>query len=143
MEFVEAPAFTRHVADYLKDDDYRRMQAQLAANPQLGDVMPGTAGFRKMRWADTRRGKGRRGGIRIIYYYFPFGEQIWLVTLYDKGESDPETEKSLENRDPSRIKRPSGTPSKQEPRIREDTIDDQKRCFFRNDGRRSRDESAS
>ena len=98
MEFVEAPAFTRHIADYLNDDDYRRMQAQLAANPQLGDVMPGTAGFRKMRWADTRRGKGRRGGIRIIYYYFPFEEQIWLVTLYDKGEAadlTPKQKKAL------------------------------------------------
>ncbi len=70
MEFIEAPAFTRHLSDYLNDDGYRELQAKLAANPDLGDVMPGTGGFRKMRWADARRGKGRRGGLRIIYYYF-------------------------------------------------------------------------
>lgn len=57
MEFIEAPAFTRHVHEYLNDDDYRTLQAELAANPELGDVMSGTGGFRKMRWADPRRGK--------------------------------------------------------------------------------------
>ena len=49
--------------------------------------MPGTGGFRKMRWADARRGKGQRGGLRIIYYYFPADHQIWLMTLYDKNEA--------------------------------------------------------
>ena len=49
--------------------------------------MPGTGGFRKLRWADPRRGKGRRGGLRIIYYYFSSERQIWLVTLYDKDEA--------------------------------------------------------
>ncbi|MGD0569913.1 MAG: hypothetical protein ABSA78_16050 [Candidatus Sulfotelmatobacter sp.] len=48
--------------------------------------MPGTGGFRKVRWADARRGKGRRGGLRVIYYYFKSDSQIWLMTLYDKGE---------------------------------------------------------
>lgn len=49
--------------------------------------MPGTGGFRKMRWADVRRGKGRKGGLRIIYYHFPSDDQIWLMTLYDKDEA--------------------------------------------------------
>lgn len=49
--------------------------------------MPGTGGFRKVRWADRRRGKGRRGGLRIIYFYFEFEQQIWLVTLYGKDEA--------------------------------------------------------
>ena len=48
--------------------------------------MPGTGGFRKLRWADVRRGKGRRGGLRIIYYHFKSDRQIWLMTLYDKNE---------------------------------------------------------
>src|SRR5208282_927714 len=47
MEFIEAPAFTRHLSDYLNDEDYREMQARLGANPELGDLMPGTGGFRK------------------------------------------------------------------------------------------------
>jgi hypothetical protein len=49
--------------------------------------MPGTGGFRKMRWADARRGKGRRGGLRIIYYHFASDHQIWLMTLYGKDEA--------------------------------------------------------
>jgi hypothetical protein len=75
MEFIEAPAFTRYVAQYLDDDEYRLLQNRLAINPDLGDVMPGTGGFRELRWADPRRGKGRRGGLRIIYYYFLADQQ--------------------------------------------------------------------
>lgn len=63
MEFLEAPAFTRYVSSYLTDDAYRELQHRLAAGPELGDVMPGTGGFRKLRWTDPRRGKGRRGGL--------------------------------------------------------------------------------
>jgi hypothetical protein len=87
MEFIEAPAFTRYLSDYLNDDDYRELQAKLAANPEFGDLMPGTGGFRKARWADVRRGKGRRGGLRIIYYHFKSDGQVWLMTLYDKSEA--------------------------------------------------------
>jgi hypothetical protein len=87
MEFIEAPAFTRSVPDYLGEDEYRALQYHLAANPALGDLMPGTGGFRKLRWKDPQRGKGRRGGLRIIYYYFPGEQQIWLMTLYDKDEA--------------------------------------------------------
>jgi len=49
--------------------------------------MPDTGGFRKIRWVDPRRGKGRRGGLRIIYYYFPRDCQVWLMTLFDKDEA--------------------------------------------------------
>jgi hypothetical protein len=87
MEFIEAPAFTRHLSDYLNDNDYREIQTHLATNPELGDLMAGTGGFRKLRWADARRGKGHRGGLRVIYYHFKSDSQIWLVTLYDKNEA--------------------------------------------------------
>jgi len=87
MEFIEAPAFTRHLREYLDDDRYGALQDALAANPQHGDVMPGTGGVRKIRWADPRRGKGRRGGLRIIYFYFESEQQIWLMTLYGKDEA--------------------------------------------------------
>jgi len=86
------------VGDYFSDEEYRVFQAHLAANPSLGDVMPGTGGFRKLRWQDPRRGKGRRGGLRIIYYHFPAYQQIWLLTLYGKDEAadlTPEQKKSL------------------------------------------------
>lgn len=93
MEFLEAPAFTRYVSSYLSDDAYRELQNRLASVPELGDVMAGTGGFRKFRWADPRRGKGRRGGLRVIYYYFPSEQQIWLMTLYDKDEASDLTPK--------------------------------------------------
>jgi hypothetical protein len=98
MEFIDAPAFTRYVSEYLADEEYRQLQYQLANNPELGSLMPGTGGFRKVRWADPRRGKGRRGGLRIIYYYFLADEQIWLITLYDKNEASdlsPKVKKTL------------------------------------------------
>ena len=59
MEFLEAPAFTRYLSGYFTDDKYRELQYRLAFAPELGDVMPGTGGFRKLRWADRKRGKGR------------------------------------------------------------------------------------
>jgi len=93
MEFVEAPAFTRHVSDYLGDDEYNKLQNQPVANPELGDLMPRTGGFRKLRWTDPRRGKGRRGGLRIIYYYFLSDQVIWLMTLYGKDEASDLTSK--------------------------------------------------
>lgn len=55
-------------------------------NPIAGDLMPDTGGLRKLRFADTRRGKGKRGGLRVIYYWWIPGLQFWLFTLYDKGE---------------------------------------------------------
>ena len=65
----------------------RELQARLATDPSAGAVVPGTGGFRKVRVEDPRRGKGRRGGIRVIYYHFEEDELIWMVTLYDKGEA--------------------------------------------------------
>ena len=86
MIFIEAPPFTRHLPSYLTDNEYRRLQEALGANPEAGAVMPGTGGFRKMRWPDPRRGKGTRGGLRVIYYHFADETQIWLMTLYGKNE---------------------------------------------------------
>jgi hypothetical protein len=87
MEFVEAPAFTKFVRNYLEDDDYSALQRYLEQNPQAGDLIPGTGGLRKLRWRDRNRGKGTRGGLRVIYYYFLSDVQIWLLTIYDKSEA--------------------------------------------------------
>ena len=98
MEFIEAPPFTVVLPDYLSVEDYRALQLFLARDPAAGDVIPATGGFRKLRWADPRRGKGKRGGMRIIYYVFDRDEQIWLVTLYGKGEVtdlSPDEKRSL------------------------------------------------
>src|SRR3972149_2868267 len=84
--FVELPAFERHRADYLDDDAFRRLENLLMKHPEAGDPIPDTGGLRKLRFADARRGKGKRGGLRVIYYWWDAGFQFWLFTLYDKDE---------------------------------------------------------
>lgn len=84
--FVELPAFERHRTDYLDDAAFARLQQALMKDPEAGDVIEGTGGLRKLRFADNRRGKGKRGGLRVIYYWWSAGVQFWLYTLYDKDE---------------------------------------------------------
>src|SRR5437762_6503240 len=84
--FVELPAFERYRADYLNDDAFRNLENLLMQHPEAGDLMPDTGGLRKLRFADARRGKGKRGGLRVIYYWWDSGSQFWLFTVYDKDE---------------------------------------------------------
>jgi hypothetical protein len=84
--FIELPAFERHREDYLDDERYRELQRALLHNPQAGALVEGAGGLRKMRFADPRRGKGVRGGLRVIYYYWMGGPEFWLFTVYDKSE---------------------------------------------------------
>ncbi len=84
--FIELPAFARHRADYLDEEGFRGLQNVLMANPEAGDVIEGTGGLRKIRHADAKRGKGKRGGLRVIYYWWLAGSQFWLFTLYNKDE---------------------------------------------------------
>jgi len=60
----------------------------LMENPEAGDVIEGTGGLRKIRFADEKRGKGKRGGLRVIYYWWLSGKQFWLFTIYSKDEMD-------------------------------------------------------
>jgi hypothetical protein len=86
--FVELPAFTRHRNDYLNDEGFRALQNELIEQPEKGDVIEGTGGLRKLRRPDPKRGKGKRGGLRLIYFWWEAGRQFWLFTLYDKSEMD-------------------------------------------------------
>jgi hypothetical protein len=79
--------FTRLLGDYLTDESCRELQRALLENPEMGGLMPGTGGFRKVRWEDPGRGKGKRSGLRVIYYYLSADHQIWFFTLYDKDEA--------------------------------------------------------
>jgi hypothetical protein len=85
VEFLEATAFKRAIYDYMDEEGLRELQARLAESPEAGVVIPGTGGFRKVRAEDRRRGKGRRSGLRMVYYHFEEDDQ--MVTLYDKGEA--------------------------------------------------------
>ena len=86
--FVELPPFKRHRAEYLDDEAFRALQVMLMQHPEAGDVIQGTGGLRKVRFADERRHKGKRGGIRVIYYWWLGGAQFWLFTLYGKDVQD-------------------------------------------------------
>ncbi len=84
--FLELPPFERRRQDYLDDEAYRAFQQLWLADPLAGDLIEGTGGLRKIRYRDSRRGKGKRGGLRIIYYWWLRGAQFWLFTIYDKDE---------------------------------------------------------
>ncbi len=83
LTFVETPLFTRLVQDYLSDDEYLKLQSALAANPRLGVVIPGSGGVRKLRWSAA--GRGKRGGLRVIYYVRSAEGVLWMLTLYPKN----------------------------------------------------------
>lgn len=85
--FIETKLFTRSFDEGFPDDaDLTKLQDFLRANPEVGDVISGSDGVRKMRWAAP--GRGKRGGVRIIYYLRSKQGQIWLLTLYPKNETD-------------------------------------------------------
>lgn len=65
---------------------YRLFQDYLAVNPKFGDVVEGTGGIRKIRFKDEKSHKGKRGGLRILYYWWQEGNQIWLIDIYAKSE---------------------------------------------------------
>ncbi|MEO5363696.1 MAG: type II toxin-antitoxin system RelE/ParE family toxin [Magnetococcus sp. DMHC-8] len=86
VTFIEAPAFSRLVHDHLDDGEYAAMQWSLALHPEAGDLIPGSGGVRKLRWKAD--GKGKRGGVRVIYYWRNQAGEIWLLTIYAKNETD-------------------------------------------------------
>ena len=86
--FIELPAFERHRATYLDDAGFRRLQAELMKDPNAGVRIKETGGLRKLRFTDARRAKGKRGGLRVIYFWWKAGAQFWLFTLYDKDEAE-------------------------------------------------------
>jgi hypothetical protein len=84
--FVETKLFTRLVNEFLTDDEYAALQAALIANPEVGAVIPGSGGVRKLRWSFA--GRGKRGGLRVIYFLRTRQGQIWMLTLYPKNVLD-------------------------------------------------------
>lgn len=95
MEFVETSIFTQRIVKLLTDEAYRDLQAVLAENPRAGDVIPGAGGLRKIRWRAA--GRGKRGGIRVIYYCWS-AHRLYMIFAYDKaqqGDLTPEQLKTL------------------------------------------------
>jgi hypothetical protein len=83
LTFVELPVFSKVREIYLDDDEFSALQAYLTENLNAGDVIPGSGGCRKLRW--SAEGRGKRGGLRVIYFARLANGQIVLVTLYAKN----------------------------------------------------------
>lgn len=86
--FVELPPFQRLRDTYFTDDSFKEFQLELMRAPEAGDVIRDTGGLRKVRFADERRNKGKRSGLRVIYYWRAIAHEFWLFTVYDKDQAD-------------------------------------------------------
>ena len=86
MVIKETSVFTRQVNDLLDHESYRLLQLRLAADPEAGQLIPGTGGLRKIRWQGS--GRGKRGGVRVIYYWATGDAVLLLLLMYGKNEQD-------------------------------------------------------
>ena len=93
MEIIETPVFTRKIKDVLSDDEYGRLQWALVINPEAGAVIPGGKGLRKLRWVIS--GRGKRGGLRVIYYWYRRREKIYMLLPYKKSEQGDLTREQI------------------------------------------------
>lgn len=84
VEFIETSLFTKLIYDYLSEDEYLGLQVYLLRFPDSGNIIPGSGGVRKLRW--TMKGRGKRGGARVIYFWKVSDSEIWLLTVYGKSE---------------------------------------------------------
>ena len=84
--FIESAVFERVLALYLDDDEYAELQQFMMEKPEAGNVVPGSGGVRKLRW--KRKGMGKRGGLRVIYYLRYQPNEFWMLTLYAKAKQE-------------------------------------------------------
>ena len=84
--FIESAAFARVLPVYLDDDEYAELQQFLMEHPEAGDMIPGSGGVRKLRW--KRKGMGKRGDLRVIYFVRYQPNEFWLLTLYAKAKQE-------------------------------------------------------
>ncbi|MEX0904965.1 MAG: type II toxin-antitoxin system RelE/ParE family toxin [Balneolaceae bacterium] len=94
MEFFETSIFTKLIQKLISDEEYHLLQLQLSVRPESAvTFIKGSGGIRKLRWAGS--GRGKRGGIRVIYYYFTEDNQIYMLYAYPKSKKDDLTADQL------------------------------------------------
>ena len=93
MVIIETPIFTKRIQELITDDEYRFLQTHLVNRPDVGKIIPGSGGLRKLRW--SAGGHGKRGGIRSIYYWFVSQDIILLLYAYPKSDQDDLTPEQL------------------------------------------------
>ena len=84
MRFVETPIFTTVLQRHLDDERYRQLQIALMLRPEQGPIIRGSGGLRKLRWAPV--GRGKRGGLRVIYYWAREEEAFYMLYAHSKAE---------------------------------------------------------
>ncbi len=84
MLFIETPTFTKLVKDLMPDDEYRKIQLALVLRPEAGKIIPGSGGLRKIRWKSG--GSGKRGGLRLIYFWDVPEDRIYMLLIYKKSK---------------------------------------------------------
>lgn len=93
MEFIETKIFTKQITGFLPDDEYKHLQQDLIINPEAGDLIRNSGGLRKVRW--KLEGKGKSGGIRVIYYWYSKEDQVFMLLAYSKNQKDNLSDKEL------------------------------------------------
>ena len=93
MEIIETPIFSKRIKDLLSDTEYSKLQWALVINPEIGEIIPAGEGLRKLRWIIP--GKGKRGGLRIIYYWYKKDEKIYMLFPYKKSEQKDLTNEQM------------------------------------------------
>jgi len=86
MRFIETTSFTKKIQALLSDDEYRALQSALVLRPEQGAIIKKSGGLRKIRWGSS--GSGKRGGIRVIYYWDPETESFYMLFAYPKSIQD-------------------------------------------------------
>ncbi len=93
MLFIETPIFTKLVIDLMPDDEYRKIQLALVLRPEAGKIIPGSGGLRKIRWKSS--GSGKRGGLRLIYFWDVQDDRIYMLLIYKKSKQEDLTPSQL------------------------------------------------
>ena len=93
MVIIETPIFTQRIQELISDEEYRLLQTHLVNRPDVGKILSGSGGLRKLRW--SAKGRGKSGGIRVIYYWFVSQEVILLLYAYPKSDQDDLTSEQL------------------------------------------------
>ena len=95
IEFIETEIFTKRIQEMLTDEEYRCLQTDLIRRPHAGAVIPGGKGLRKLRW--SLKEKGKRGGIRVIYYFYMEKHKLYMIYAFSKSEQADLTREQLKS----------------------------------------------
>lgn len=93
MLFIETPVFTKQIKALLPDNEYRKLQEALLMRPEVGDLIPGSGGLRKIRWRAP--GTGKRGGLRVIYYLDVPDDAFFMLVVYKKAKKENLTQEQI------------------------------------------------